>query len=154
MTKKQYRTPNESVATVKKSIAAMASRWFLRNVSHRFAESGSLGGRRIRGRYSGRRVVRMETILNSWEIGFPTALNQTAGPVVSKRIKLNEALALSCLKLPVSLIFMGSIWRAIHVHISRSHPGLAYGPSLRLSSSWERVLRALQILQDCSGSRK
>ena len=28
---------------MKKSIAAMASRWFLRNVSHRFAESGSLG---------------------------------------------------------------------------------------------------------------
>src|SRR5580698_5670444 len=43
MTKKQYRTPNVSVGTVKKSIAAMASRWFLRNVSHRFAESGSLG---------------------------------------------------------------------------------------------------------------
>jgi hypothetical protein len=32
MTKKQYRTPNLSVGTVKKSIAAMASRWFLRNV--------------------------------------------------------------------------------------------------------------------------
>jgi hypothetical protein len=36
-----------SVGTVKKSIAAMASRWFLRNVSHRFTESGSLGARRI-----------------------------------------------------------------------------------------------------------
>ena len=47
MTKKQYRTPNVSVGTVKKSIAAMASRWFLRNVSHRFTESGSLGARRI-----------------------------------------------------------------------------------------------------------
>src|SRR5260370_41461237 len=32
MTKKQYRTPNVSVGTVKKSIAAMPSRWFLRNV--------------------------------------------------------------------------------------------------------------------------
>jgi hypothetical protein len=41
MTKKQYRTPNVSVGTVKKSIAAMASRWFLRNVSHRFTGSGS-----------------------------------------------------------------------------------------------------------------
>src|SRR4029077_19080650 len=47
MTKKQYRTPNVSVGTVKKSIAAMASRRFLRNVSHRFTESGSLGDRRI-----------------------------------------------------------------------------------------------------------
>jgi hypothetical protein len=28
-------------------IAAMASRWFLRNVSHRFTGSGSLGARRI-----------------------------------------------------------------------------------------------------------
>jgi hypothetical protein len=36
MTKKQYRTPNVRVGTVKKSIAAIASRWFLRNVSHRF----------------------------------------------------------------------------------------------------------------------
>jgi hypothetical protein len=32
---------------VKKSIAAMASPWFLRNVSHRFAGSGYLGARRI-----------------------------------------------------------------------------------------------------------
>ena len=47
MTKKQYRTPKVSVGTVKKSIAAMASRWFLRNVSQRFTESGSLGARRI-----------------------------------------------------------------------------------------------------------
>jgi hypothetical protein len=43
MTKKQYRTPNVSVGTVKKSIAAMASRWFLRNVSGRFRGSGFLG---------------------------------------------------------------------------------------------------------------
>jgi hypothetical protein len=47
MTKKQYRTPKVSVGTVKKSIAAMASRWFLRNVSHRFTGSGFLGARRI-----------------------------------------------------------------------------------------------------------
>ena len=40
------RTANVSVGTVKKSIAAMASRWFLRNVSQRFTESGSLGARR------------------------------------------------------------------------------------------------------------
>src|SRR5215469_9235662 len=43
--KKQFRTPNVSVGTVKKSTAAMASRWFLRNVSHCFI--GSLGARRI-----------------------------------------------------------------------------------------------------------
>src|SRR4029077_4896993 len=47
MTKKQYGTPKVSVGTVKKSIAAMASRWFLRNVSQRFTESGSLGARWI-----------------------------------------------------------------------------------------------------------
>src|ERR1039458_10084672 len=46
MTKKQYRMPNVSVGTVKKSIAAMASRWFRRNVSQRFATSGGLGARR------------------------------------------------------------------------------------------------------------
>ena len=38
MTKKQYRTPKVSVGTVKKSIAAIASRWFRRNVSQRFVE--------------------------------------------------------------------------------------------------------------------
>jgi hypothetical protein len=47
MTKKHYRTPNVSVGTVKKSIAAMASRWFLRNVSHRFTGCGSFRARRI-----------------------------------------------------------------------------------------------------------
>jgi hypothetical protein len=46
MTKKQYRTPKVSVGTVKKSIAAIASRWFLRNVSQRLAGSGVLGIRR------------------------------------------------------------------------------------------------------------
>src|ERR1700730_4827539 len=41
MTKKQYRTPKVSVGTVKKSIAAMASRWFLRNGrGHRQAKNG------------------------------------------------------------------------------------------------------------------
>ena len=47
MTKKQYRAPNVSVGTVKKSIAAMASRWFLRNISQRFMGSGTLGVRRM-----------------------------------------------------------------------------------------------------------
>jgi hypothetical protein len=42
ITKKQYRTPNVSVGTLKKSIAAMASRWFRRNVSHRLAGFGVL----------------------------------------------------------------------------------------------------------------
>src|SRR5271156_2778928 len=120
-------------------------------VSHAF-HSGRTA--RIGGRYAGKSAARMETISNSWEFGFPTALNQTAGPVDSKRIKLNEALALSCRKLPVSLIFKGSICCAIHVDISRSHPGLANGPSLRLSSWWERVVRALQILRESSASRK
>src|SRR6266436_167989 len=44
---KAVRTSNVSVGTVKKSIAATASRWFLRNVSHRFTASASLGARRI-----------------------------------------------------------------------------------------------------------
>jgi len=108
----------------------------------------------IGGRYVGKRVARMETILNSWVFGSPTALNQTAGPVVSKRIKLNEELALSCWKLLVSLIFRGSICCAIHLHISRSHPGLANGPSLQLSGWRERVLRVLQIVRESSASRK
>jgi hypothetical protein len=43
MTKKQYSTPKVSVGTVKKSMAAMASRWFRRNVSQRWAGSEVLG---------------------------------------------------------------------------------------------------------------
>jgi hypothetical protein len=46
MTKKQYRTPKVSVGTVKKSIAAMTSRWFLRKVSQRLVGSAGLGARR------------------------------------------------------------------------------------------------------------
>jgi hypothetical protein len=46
MMKKQYSTPKVSVGTVKKSMAAMASRWFRRNVSQRPAGSGILGARR------------------------------------------------------------------------------------------------------------
>jgi hypothetical protein len=38
--------PKASVGTVKKSIAAMASRWFLRKVSQRLVGSGGLGARR------------------------------------------------------------------------------------------------------------
>ncbi len=41
MTKKQYRTPKVSVGTVKKSIAAIASRWLRRKASQRRAGSGS-----------------------------------------------------------------------------------------------------------------
>jgi hypothetical protein len=44
---KAVRTSNVSVGRWKKSIAAIASRWFLRNVSHRFTGSASLGARRI-----------------------------------------------------------------------------------------------------------
>ena len=43
MTKKQSRMPNVSVGTVKKSIAAIATRWLLRNAALRFAGSGFLG---------------------------------------------------------------------------------------------------------------
>ncbi len=46
MVKKQCSTPKVSVGTVKKSVAAMASRWFRRKVSHRWAGSGALGARR------------------------------------------------------------------------------------------------------------
>jgi hypothetical protein len=45
MRKKQYRAPKVGVGTVKKSIAAMASRRFLRNVSQRFPRSGFQGWR-------------------------------------------------------------------------------------------------------------
>jgi len=45
--KKQYSTPKANVGTPKKSIAAIASRWFFRKVAHLFAGSGSLSAFRI-----------------------------------------------------------------------------------------------------------
>src|SRR6516164_1986010 len=47
MTKKQYSTEKVTVGTVKKSIAAMASRWLRRKVSQRLDGSGSLEARFI-----------------------------------------------------------------------------------------------------------
>jgi hypothetical protein len=43
---KRYRTPKVRVGTVKKSIAAIASRWLRRKVSQRFLGSTGLGARR------------------------------------------------------------------------------------------------------------
>jgi Putative transposase len=48
ITKKQYRTPNVSVGTVKKSIAAMASRWFLHPHVHCVVPAGGLSADRTR----------------------------------------------------------------------------------------------------------
>src|SRR5260370_38212074 len=47
MTKKQCRTPKVSVGTVKKSIAAIASRWLSKKAAQRFASSALLGAFRI-----------------------------------------------------------------------------------------------------------
>jgi hypothetical protein len=47
MTKKQCRAPKVSVGTVKKSIAAIASRWLSKKAAQRFASSGFLGAFRI-----------------------------------------------------------------------------------------------------------
>jgi hypothetical protein len=55
MTKKQYRTPRVSVGTVKKSMAAIASRWFRRKASQRRASSGLLVAR-----FTQRETVRSE----------------------------------------------------------------------------------------------
>jgi len=46
MTKKQYSTPKVIVGTVKKSMAAIASRWFHRNVSQRLMGFKVLGASR------------------------------------------------------------------------------------------------------------
>src|ERR1017187_8172983 len=56
ITKKQSSTPNASVGTVKKPIAAIASLWLVRNAAHRFAGSGFLGTFLIQ-----RSTVRSET---------------------------------------------------------------------------------------------
>jgi hypothetical protein len=49
MTKKQS-TPKVIVGTVKKPIAAMASRWLRRDTSQRLAGSGALGARSSSGK--------------------------------------------------------------------------------------------------------
>jgi hypothetical protein len=47
MTKKQWRRRNVTVGTVKKSMAAMTSRWFFKKASQRLAGGGFLRARRI-----------------------------------------------------------------------------------------------------------
>ena len=69
------------VGTVKKSIAAIASRWFRRKASHRLAGSGSRGARHIQ-----REIVRSETSKPSmrsspWmrgapQVGFPATIRK------------------------------------------------------------------------------
>ena len=81
-------SPNVSVGTVKKSIAAMASRWFLRNVSHRFTGSGSLGARRIH----------RETLLSeTWKLNLSSSPRMRGAPQVGfsttiRRIKARSSL--------------------------------------------------------------
>src|SRR5260370_20500412 len=104
MTKKQYRTPNVSVGTVKKSIAAMASRWFLRNVSQRFAESGSLGARRIH----------RETLLS--ERSKPS-LSSSPGMRGAPQVGFSETIRK--IKAPTSLLtrVRPPIWLTLETHV-------------------------------------
>src|ERR1035441_8150139 len=86
--KKQWSTPNVRVGTVKKSIAAIASRWLLRNVDHRFAGTGFLGALRIQ-----RRTVLSErskpSIFNSpWMRGAPQVLFSVTLRKMSSRSSL------------------------------------------------------------------
>jgi hypothetical protein len=68
---KQYNTLKVKVGTVKKFIAAMASRWLLRKAAQRFAGSRLLGALRIR-RNSVRYEISKPSIFNSlWIRGAP-----------------------------------------------------------------------------------
>jgi hypothetical protein len=71
MTKKEYRTPNVSVGTVKKSIAAIASRWFCRNVSQSLAVSGLLGARRSQRETVGSDTLKPSFSNSPWIRGAP-----------------------------------------------------------------------------------
>src|ERR1019366_10277748 len=71
MAKQQHRTPKVKVGTVKKAMAAIASRWFRRNASQRDAASGSLFAR-----FTQRETIRSEiskpSLSNSpWMRGAP-----------------------------------------------------------------------------------
>src|SRR6266853_6666470 len=84
MTKKQEHTPNVIVGTVKKSMAAIASRWFRRKASQRLAQSGSLGARFIQ-----REMVLSESskpsmrsspwIRGAPQVGFSTSIQPASG---------------------------------------------------------------------------
>src|SRR5215469_2866444 len=88
MMKKQYRTPKVSVGTVKKSIAAIPSRWFRKNVSQRLPRSGLLGIR-----CSHRDTVGSETLKPSfsnlpWMRGAPQVGFSAAIRKISSRTSL------------------------------------------------------------------
>src|SRR5215472_14276905 len=92
MRKKQYRTPKVSAGTVKKSMAAIASRWFRKNVSHCLATSGLRGAR-----WSQRETVGSETLNPSfsnspWIRGAPQVGFSAAMRKISARISLAKGL--------------------------------------------------------------
>jgi hypothetical protein len=88
MIKKQYRTPNVRVGTVKKSMAAIASRWLRKNVSHLLPTSGPLGTRWSHRETVGSEIVKPSFSSSPWMRGAPHVGFSTAMRKISARISL------------------------------------------------------------------
>ena len=71
MTKKQYSTPKVIVGTVKKSIAAIASRWLLKKAAHRLAGSGLRGALCIHRRTVLSEMSNPSIFISPWIRGAP-----------------------------------------------------------------------------------
>lgn len=88
ITKKQYKTPKVSVGTVKKSIAAMASRWFRRKVSQHLPISGLLGARRSQRETVGSETLKPSFSNSPWirgvpQVGFSAAMRKISSRMCS-----------------------------------------------------------------------
>jgi hypothetical protein len=77
-----------SVGTVKKSMAAMASRWFRKNVSHRWARSGVRGIRRSHRETVGSDISKPSLSSSPWMRGAPHVGFSAAMRKIKARISL------------------------------------------------------------------
>src|SRR5712672_104889 len=83
---------------------------------------------RTRGTYLGNKRASDKAIANSCSFGLPVALNQSATPLVSRRMRLNVGLAFNWRNLPVSRTPIGATCSSAHWKSSRSQPALPNGP--------------------------
>src|SRR5260370_10342234 len=98
MTKKQQSTPNVIVGTAKKSIAAIASRWFRRKASQRLAGSGSLGARFIQREIVLSQKSKPSMRSSPWIRGAPQVGFSTTMPKINSRTSFGVGLLPTCLR--------------------------------------------------------
>src|ERR1700733_6830333 len=109
---------------------------------------------RILGSRAGHNFARASVIGNSRELCAPTALNHTAPPFVSKRIKLKMESALNCSNDPVRRKAWGRSMSAIQRVTSVNQSGRRKGSVPRAISFRSSPARKARIAEKSSGREK